>query len=872
MSGKVTFRTSSAGTPPPADPETLFQTLRGRAPEVKHLWAHQADLLRAYHQGCLNARDVAIELPTGSGKTLVGLLIAEWRRQALGDRVAYLCPTRQLASQVGMHAAKYGIQAHVLVGRQAEYAPQEFTEYQASRAIAVTTYSGVFNVNPRISDAQTLILDDAHAGDSSIASMWSVEIPRDSTFSPLYFALVQLLREGLPPAFFSDIAEDTRWDARRAGLIEVATGPVVRRHIAAIRELLDERLQERTPAYYAWNSVKDHLSACNVFVSWDSILIRPIMPPAKTHVPFSQANQRVYMSATLVAGGELERVTGIRSIERLPVPSGWDKRGMGRRLFLIPEISLASDAAVGVVASAAKAMGRSLILIPSQYDPEGIALGNAVESEGMAVLRARDIDDSIQPFLTGEQAVLVLSRYDGLDLPDDTCRMLVLAGLPSGTNLQERFLWSRIAALSLLRDRTLTRITQGVGRCTRSDNDYAAVFLVGRRLVDFLLKSENRRAMNPELQSELQFGIDNSMNRDADEINELRLAFLARGEEWVKAESAILASREQMARQGDPTSQLMKNVVANEVDYLYALWSDDLEDALTHARNVADHLSGDDVKAYRAWWYYLSAETSLALFEATGNDKYRRTARDLLARASKCCIGVSWFARLGRMLDQGSDMPTVDELTAAAAEAVRSQLADWGAVGPRFERDLGNVRDSLCASEHKAFHRGLRGLGEMLGFGAETPGGDGDPDCVWSIGSALHIVYEAKSEHAPDGAIGINDIRQAASHCNWVRAKCPCEKDVRILPLIVSPRGLIASDALPHAGELCHVTPRQLQDLFDVAANILRRVRSQSTDHSDEKILEEIVREFDSVGLTPAALMGLLSVETVAHMKSNTEG
>src|SRR6266545_811225 len=60
-------------------------------------------------------QDVALELPTGAGKTLVGLLLAEYRRKALNERVVYLCPTQQLAYQVGQHAQKYGIGVRVLL-------------------------------------------------------------------------------------------------------------------------------------------------------------------------------------------------------------------------------------------------------------------------------------------------------------------------------------------------------------------------------------------------------------------------------------------------------------------------------------------------------------------------------------------------------------------------------------------------------------------------------------------------------------------------------------------------------------------------------------------------------------------------------------
>ena len=83
MAKKHLFKTDFGGTAHTTDPEALFRDLRGRSPDIKHLWSHQADLLRAYHRSFRAAKDVAIELPTGAGKTLVGLLIAEFRRRAL---------------------------------------------------------------------------------------------------------------------------------------------------------------------------------------------------------------------------------------------------------------------------------------------------------------------------------------------------------------------------------------------------------------------------------------------------------------------------------------------------------------------------------------------------------------------------------------------------------------------------------------------------------------------------------------------------------------------------------------------------------------------------------------------------------------------
>src|SRR5689334_7235105 len=90
-------------------PEALFHDLRNR--KIKGLLTHQADILRDYHEQMRDAADVALQLPTGSGKTLVGLLIGEWRRRRHRERAVYLCPTQQLVNQVVRQARTYGIKA-----------------------------------------------------------------------------------------------------------------------------------------------------------------------------------------------------------------------------------------------------------------------------------------------------------------------------------------------------------------------------------------------------------------------------------------------------------------------------------------------------------------------------------------------------------------------------------------------------------------------------------------------------------------------------------------------------------------------------------------------------------------------------------------
>ena len=346
----------------PSDPQSLFRNLHGRSPDIQHLWAHQDNVLRTWHSNHLDTSDIALELPTGTGKTLIGLLIADFVRQTKDHRVAYLCPYKQLAHQVGTLADDYSIDARVLVGRQNEYDPEDFNAFEASAAVAVTTYSAIFNTRPKIDSANLLILDDAHASADFISSLWSVNVDRNE-HEDIYSGLLDLFEDVIPAAQISYFkADSTQFSRTESTKIP---SPIAQDREALIRDFLDSAIGD-TDLKYPWSQIRGHLHACHVFVTWASITIRPISPPTFSHPPFADASQRIYMSATLGEGGELERITGISEIERLAVPEGWDREGTGRRFILFPNWSMPADLATTAATDLVAGPGRSLIMTPNR--------------------------------------------------------------------------------------------------------------------------------------------------------------------------------------------------------------------------------------------------------------------------------------------------------------------------------------------------------------------------------------------------------------------------------------------------------------------------------------------------------------------------
>jgi len=287
--------------------------------------------------------------------------------------------------------------------------------------------------------------------------------------------------------------------------VEKLPTPVFQGITTEVVSLLDEHLKN-TKLRHPWSLLRDSLHACHLYISRRAVLIRPLIPPSCTHLPFSGAKQRLYMSATLGAGGDLERVTGRQPIHKIPVPLGWDKQGIGRRFFLFPKRSLDEGETDRFVVESIKLAGRALYLVPDDYSAEKIKTA-IVKSVGCSVFDATQIETSKAPFVQCDKAVAVVAnRYDGIDLVDDDCRLLLADGLPGGANLQERFLVLRVSAQLLLDDRILTRLVQGFGRCTRSPNDYAAVVVLGEALNGYLFKKERREFFHPEIQAELEFG------------------------------------------------------------------------------------------------------------------------------------------------------------------------------------------------------------------------------------------------------------------------------------------------------------------------------------------------------------------------------
>lgn len=850
----MAFRLNKRGTSSTENPEALFRDLRNRS--VEGLLSQQADMLRKYMKHVADP-DVAMQMPTGSGKTLVGLLIAEWRRRTRGERAVYLCPTRQLVNQVVEQATeKYGIRALAFTGRQREYDPSAKSDYTNAEVLAVTTYNGLFNTNPFFNDAQLILLDDAHAAENYVGDFWSLSVEKWNTgHETLFSTLLSVLRDVLPPSEFSRLAGES--DDGDRGWINKIPAPVFYEKHDELLEVFDAHCVDGTDLVYKWRVLRDHLNSCHLYFGIGRFLLRPLISPTESHAPFAEAAQRVYMSATLGEGGELERLVGRRALTRIPAPEGWDRQGVGRRLFFFPMRSMDDDACNELIVSMLEKSGRGLILTPSERDAE--VFRDLVDGELPDYERfcAADIEASKSPFVGAATAVaIVANRYDGIDLVGDECRLLIASGLPRAMNLQEQFLMSRMAVPILYNDRIRTRIIQATGRCTRSATDYAAVVILGEQLNIFLLRPETRKFLHPELQAEIEFGIAESRDRTSTELLANLDIFLQHADEWNAADEGIVADRDDLNQEPLPCVDNFLKAVSHEVSYQYALWNGDFTTALEEARKVLTALEGpEELRGYRAFWMYLAGNAAW-LMHIGGVQGMDATAREYYGKAAKAAKGVSWLHELARigLLDEEAD-DTGDPFLDSAIEGLERQLETLGTVhNSKFEKRVKEILDGLHQTSARPFEKAQVLLGQLLGYRADNSDDDSAPDPWWVLTDESGIVFEDYTDCNKDAVISTEKVRQATSHPGWLAAQEQYNQ-VQFVPIFLTPSKSLGAGARPVAANCYYWAMDDFVAWANDAITVIREVRRSFHSPGDLVWRVEAKEAYMRSGLNPTAIL-----------------
>ncbi len=203
-----------------------------------------------------------------------------------------------------------------------------------------------------------------------------------------------------------------------------------------------------------------------------------------------------------------------------------------------------------------------------------------------------------------EKTVVLSNRYDGVDLPDRTCRILIVDGKPYSDNVIDRHhsqIRSSSRSVSLRIART---IEQGLGRAVRGQKDYCAVIIVGADMIEFVRSKRTRGYLSPQTRLQIELGLEiaemvKSDLRESDKaikaVTDLLNQSLRRDEGWKQ----FYTQRMDGLVQDDKQSNTLE-IFSLELDAELEFQDGNVTDAMKIIQSIMDiHIGQEDEKG----WY-----------------------------------------------------------------------------------------------------------------------------------------------------------------------------------------------------------------------------------------------------------------------------
>jgi Helicase C-terminal domain/DEAD/DEAH box helicase len=740
--------------------------------KFRHLWPAQAYVLDTYARAYSSKPDVAVDLPTGAGKTLIALLIAEaWRRES--KTVAILSANKTLARQMLQESLALGIPAVLMEGKGTDIPSSDRRAYQRAVKVAIMNYWVYFNQNPIIDPANLLVMDDAHLAEHCLHSLYSVEISKFD-HKDLFLALCNELQGRFPEygvltdAISSGNNSPFSSPPELLSFVDqVAFTDKFRQIVDASPHLKDSDLKFR------WNRIRVHLNQVNIYLSLNSIWIRPYIYPLNANGHYAQASQRLYMSATIGEPSDISRRLGVRKIEKIPVPGDFAEKTSGRRLIVMSRVGEKNipERLLEAILAALRIHPKSVWLCSSEAEAlkfRGIVVkwlnGSGFVNPPTWILKPQG--DEIDQFKKSSQGHLfVAGRFDGMDFHEDECRLVIITSLPRAINTQEEFISAYLRDSGFMRQRLNQRIVQALGRCNRSDDDYGVYILADQRFTTHFGRESNKAGLPKNIVAEIDMAQDMA-DIEIKELVETVQRFLNKDfqdyDAKVSGYAGAVPVRSSTAGPPDTSQEEVLGWTALFDSQNYRVASDNFEKCWN--ASVKGKLI--EIGALHGYQWAKALYMWSQLNEPSMRDRSLTVLEDAINRGGSS----SWFNRLRASLNRAKKSPSLaDEVVrydyaAVLLRAFDDRLEKLGTTGDKFERWCTFVTERLQSESHPQYQEGLELLGETLGYQASRPKYNSATDCLWRgiFGNAREVVtFEAKIEHKGTTQVVASDVGQA---------------------------------------------------------------------------------------------------------------
>lgn len=764
----------------PVEPRTLYRLLPNKELGRHNLWDAQARVLEEW-DGRRAERDIVVKLNTGGGKTTVGLVMLQSHLNAGVRPALYVAPDKYLVKQVVKEASALGIKVTTDVDSPA---------YLRGDAIGVVNAYKLVNGRSVFSTNRSspvpigaVVVDDAHAALATTRKQLSLELQAsNAAFKELLKLFESDLRQASEDAFM-----DVR-DGRRGTPLRVPFWSW-RKHLTEAREILRTQSNDGGPLFFSWPTVRDVLSVCRLVFQNDRLNITAPCPPIGHIASFNDAEHRIFLSATLADDSVL--VTDFNAEpDSVRNPISPETAGdIGERMILAPQEinpSLNVENIRKKIVKLSKTYN-TVVLVPSEN------WAKAWADDAAEVALADDVEHVVERLTTEEHVglVVLINKYDGIDLPQDACRILVIDGLPESFSPEQRLESLLGGGAGGTDDRQIQRIEQGMGRGIRSGEDHCVVFLLGASLSKLTVDPRTLPRFSPATRAQLELSREIAASVDNQPLSKIIRAAtqaLERDANWVEF------AKERLGEVEKHDSMFSETAIAERQAFESAVAGD----LVGAAAGVAE-AAGAEPLAKR--------EGILREVQAMYTDQYDpAAAQQVLAIAReknpyviRPLAGVSY-----------KRLQVAEPQAELATKRLMTEFTSPAALRLHAEAIIDELR--FVPDRAEEFEEALYELGRFIGLGSQRPEREVNkgPDNLWALGDNTYWVIEAKNGVTNSKGIGKRDMGQLIQSMVWFGQRY--DSAAVGVPVMVHRAVAAYSDSSPQAGTRI-MTPRLLGEL-----------------------------------------------------------
>ncbi len=692
----------------------------------------QESVLSSWFDNFQMKKDVILKLPTGEGKTLIGLMILQSKINQDKGSCLYVCPDKYLAEQVKEQANEFGISVCSIEG---DTLPDDFMN---GERILVTHAHVIFNgkskrfgIGTNSISVENILLDDAHSCIDVIKDACKIRISRKFE---CYNLLLDLFKDSLQSQG-SGTFEDIK-NKRKSAILAVPYWDWNVKKDEVISIIGKYNVYNEKGIWFAWDLLKDNLLNCIAVFSGNEIEITPYTLPIEQFGAFFNSNHRIFMSATISDDSFFIKDLGLTK-DVIETPLTYEKKWSGEKMVLIPSLidqSLSRENIINWLGKWQKLSYGVLAITPSTWHTK------IWEKNGCIFVDKNNQEDEVKNLKSGvfSNPLVMASKYDGIDLPDNMCRILILDSLPSTETITEKYIENCIPNSTFTKIKTAQTIEQGLGRAVRGEKDYCVALLIGSDLVKQIRYKSSREYLSPQTRKQIEIGLELATfskedKKDTQTYQELLVSVMIQSikrdgkwKDWYAEQMDEIELR-------NPGRLKIDEIIILEKEAETLFNNRKYVDASKKLQTLLDDFS-DSLSDKEKGWYLQNMARYLYFSNPGEGMKMQVNAHQ---------INKSLF-----LPPQGYEVSKIDLKSQERVNNIKNRISDF----ENFD-ELIVYTDDIFSSLHfginaPKFESAMDELGQILGYNTERPDDSwkAGPDNLWAIKEGEYLFIECKSE------------------------------------------------------------------------------------------------------------------------------